>query len=170
MVLSHNFDISPDLIPAMSREEFVSVFQKGFGQSESSQTLLCRWLNHPHWILDIRFSRDDFSPLQIGESCARILAEYRRSQIKATDSHTTALPEILILGGIKTTPATSTDPEALQPGDWGVDVVETHSSQLFLQNIGWEATIAHRWAKPDQRPLPESIFKVEWREKGRRDK
>ncbi|MCY7283047.1 MAG: DUF2656 domain-containing protein [Cyanobacteria bacterium CAN_BIN43] len=57
--------------------------------------------------------------------------------------------EVLV---IKTTPATSDSLDALQPGNWGVDVVETTSAAKFLEAIAWETTVAQ---KPG-----ESIFKV----------
>jgi Protein of unknown function (DUF2656) len=145
MLLSHNFNVSPDLIPPMSREEFSSVFQLGLSEHENLQ---CRLVHHPHWIVEILFSTDAFSPSQIGELCAKALADHRRSQ----QINTTSFPEILVLGGIKTTPPTSDAPEALQPGNWGVDVVETPSGEVFLQSIEWEATTAQRSS--------ESFFKV----------
>lgn len=146
MLLSHNFDISPGQVPTLSREEFAEVFQAGL---PTHQSLQCRLVHHPHWTVEIRFPTDVFSPSQMGELCAQALANKRRSQQLSA----AAFPEILVLGGIKTTPATSDSPDALQPGDWGVDVVETRSGTVFLQTIGWNATIA-------QKPI-DSVFKVE---------
>ena len=57
------------------------------------------------------------------------------------------------MGGIKTTPATSTSPDSLQPGEWGVDVVETAVGEEFLAAMGWEKAIASKSV--------DSIFKVE---------
>lgn len=148
LLLSHNFNVSPDLVPALSREEFAQVFQAGLAGQDSLQ---CRLVDHPHWVVEIRFSEETLSPTQVGELCARALADKRRSQQVSTD----VFPEILILGGIKTTPATSDSPDALQPGNWGVDVVETPSGEAFLQTIAWEATIAQK--------TPDSIFKVAWK-------
>ncbi|MFM7885993.1 MAG: DUF2656 domain-containing protein [Pseudanabaena sp.] len=146
MLISHNFDISPEIIPALSREEFAEVFRIGLGDRPSCQT---RLVNHPHWTVEIVFDRNLFSPSQIGEFCAQALADKRISQGIQPQS----LPEILVLGGVKTTPPTSDSPDALQTGDWGVDVVETLSGSVFLQGIAWETTIA---SKP-----VEEIFKVE---------
>ncbi|WP_242046047.1 MULTISPECIES: DUF2656 domain-containing protein [Calothrix] len=146
MLLSHNFNVSPDTIPALSREEFVEVFQSGLSAHEN---LKCRLVNHPHWTVEILFPTNEFSPQQVGELCAQALAEKRRLQQLSTGNK----PEILVLGGIKTTPPTSDSPDALQPGNWGVDVVETASGEAFLQAIAWDATIA-------QKPA-DSIFKVE---------
>ena len=144
MLLSHNFDITSDVLPALSREEFCEVFRLGL---TPYPTLHCRLLNHPHWTVDIVFSTPEFSPQQVGELCAQALAEARTSQLTSDIQ-----PDILILGGLKTTPPTSDSPDALQPGEWGVDVVETRSGDAFLVGIAWEATIA-------QRPA-DGIFKV----------
>lgn len=149
MLLSHNFDFSPDLVPALSREEFADVFEAGL---RAQPPLQCRLVNHPHWIVEIQFPMNRFSPSQVGEICLQALAAHRRSQ----HLEAAVFPELLVLGGIKTTPPTSTSPDALQPGEWGVDVVETRSGAAFLQAIGWEATIA---GKPG-----DSVFKVELKE------
>ncbi len=142
MLLSHNFDLAPDIIPALSRAEFAAVFAEGL-----SADLKCRPVDNPHWIVEILFPVAQFSPAQVGKLCAHALAAKRRSQVDRP------LPAILVLGGLKTTPPTSSSPEALQPNQWGVDVVETLSAQDFLQAIAWETTIA-------QKPS-DSIFKVE---------
>ncbi|BAY28928.1 hypothetical protein NIES2107_07660 [Nostoc carneum NIES-2107] len=146
MLLSHNFDVSPDTVPALSREEFAEVFKSSLSVYEQLQ---CRLVNHPHWTVEILFPTDEFSPQQVGELCAKALAKKRRSQQLSAET----IPEILVLGGIKTTPPTSDSPDALQPGNWGVDVVETRSGQAFLQNIAWDTTIAQKAA--------DSVFKVE---------
>jgi uncharacterized protein DUF2656 len=145
MLLSHNFDVSTDIVPTLSREEFAQVFIEGLSDY---QHLKCRLVSNPHWIVEILFPTEEFSPRQVGELCASTLYEKRQKG----RSHPGAIPEILVLGGIKTTPPTSSSPDALQPGDWGVDVVETLSSDAFLQAIAWDAAIA---GKPT-----ESIFKV----------
>lgn len=145
MLLSHNFTVSPDVVPALSAEEFVGVFQEGLRAHDSLQ---CSAIDHPHWRVEIQFSTAQFAPGEVGELCAQALVAKRRSQQPGQP-----LPTILILGGVKTTPPSSNAPGALQPGEWGVDVVETVSGEDFLQSINWDATIA-------QRP-PESIFKVE---------
>jgi|GEM_PF-165840 len=146
MLLSHNFDIAPDIVPALSRKEFAEVFKLGLADHPSCQT---RLVNHPHWTVEILFDRDQFSAEQVGEFCAQALADQRICQgLNRND-----LPDILVLGGVKTTPPTSASPDALQTGDWGVDVVETLVGENFLQGISWEATIA---TKSD-----DEIFKVE---------
>ncbi|HIK06199.1 MAG TPA: DUF2656 domain-containing protein [Trichormus sp. M33_DOE_039] len=153
MLLAHNFDVSSEIVPALSREEFAEVFQAGLSAYEHLQ---CRLVNHPHWTVEILFPTNEFSPQQVGNLCAQALAEKRRTTVGRSPSQqisTDTFPEILILGGIKTTPPTSDSPDALQPGNWGVDVVETRSGEAFLQAIAWDATIA-------QKPA-DSIFKVE---------
>lgn len=73
------------------------------------------------------------------------------SQGKADDS----FPDILILAGLKKTPPLSSDAEALQTGEWGVDVVETQSAESFLMAMGWEDKTAGKSI--------EDVFKVERR-------
>jgi hypothetical protein len=145
MLLSHNFDVSPELFAALSREEFTAVFAEGLS---AQKTIQCRMVENPHWIVEILFATDEFSPEQVGTLCAQALAKKRRMQRDT-------IPEMLVLGGLKTTPPTSDSPDALQPGNWGVDVVETQSARAFLQTIGWDSTIAQR--------SPDSVFKVELR-------
>lgn len=139
MLLSHNFNISPDVLPTLSRAEFTAIFAKNLGNQ-----IQCQMLDNPHWIVEVLFPNDVFNPQQVGEMCAQALASQRQPQGKL---------EILILGGLKTTPPTSDSPAALQPGDWGVDVVETSSSAEFLRSIDWNKMIADKPA--------ENIFRVE---------
>lgn len=141
MLLSHNFDITNGSLSTLSRTEFANVFSNGFA---SNTQIHCRLINHPHWIVEILFP-SNLTPAEVGTECAKILVQHR--QQLASDQ-----ADILILGGIKTTPPTSADPDALQPNQWGVDVVETASGDHFLTSINWAETIAQ---KPDN-----SIFKV----------
>lgn len=147
MLLSHNFDISEDVVPALSREEFAQVFIDGL-----TDVAKCRLVNNPHWIVEVLFDSDKYSAAQMGDYCANTLVKSRSNQIK--NSH--KKPHIIILGGIKTTPASSNSPDSLQTGEWGVDVVETRDADSFLAALGWEKMIA---GKPE-----ESIFKVELKE------
>jgi hypothetical protein len=141
MLLSHNFDITDGSLAALSREEFAAVFRLGFNQDDCIQ---CRLINHPHWIVEILFPLDR-SASAVGSTCASILSQYREF---ATGTRS----DILVLGGVKTTPPNTPDPDALQPGEWGVDVVETANGDRFLTSINWDKTI-------DQKPV-DSIFKV----------
>jgi Protein of unknown function (DUF2656) len=141
MLLSHKFDITNGSLSALSRTEFANVFITGFA---SNIQIHCRLINHPHWIVEILFS-SNLAPAEVGAECAKILAQHR--QQLASDR-----ADILILGGIKTTPPTSPDPDALQPNQWGVDVVETASGDRFLTNINWDETVVQK--------AVDSIFKV----------
>lgn len=147
MLLSHNFDISEDILPALSREEFAQVFIDGL-----QDVAKCRLVNNPHWIVEVLFDAEQYSSVQMGEYTANALVELRRKQIQNAQK----LPHFLILGGIKTTPSMSTSPDSLQTGQWGVDVVETSDADNFLAGIAWESMIAD---KPS-----DSIFKVELKE------
>jgi Protein of unknown function (DUF2656) len=125
MLLSHNFNIGDDRLPALSRSEFCAIFQQAL-----SPDFGCQPVESPHWILEMRVPG---TPIEAGRAVAKALAAARSANV-----------EILVLGGIKTTPATSNLPGALQPGEWGVDVVETADGDAFLESIGWAATVASR--------------------------
>jgi hypothetical protein len=136
MLLSHNFDLQDDRLSPLTRAEFAAVFSNGFTADTGVE---CRLLNNPHWIVEVKYTSDRYTPTAIGLECARVLADFRRQSIADRP-----LPDILILGGIKTTPSTNPSPDSLQSNEWGSDVVETNSSTEFLTRIGWEHTIANR--------------------------
>jgi hypothetical protein len=146
MLLSHNFAIAQDDVPALSREEFTQVMIDGaMGHSD----ITCTMIENPHWVVEVRFNLETYTPQQVGDRCANALAQKRLDQrMEGSDSF-----HILALGGIKTSPAPGPSPTSLQPGEWGVDIIETPSSDRFLKGIDWDATIA---ANP-----PDSIFKVD---------
>ncbi len=146
MLLSHNFDISEDIFPKLNISEFTQVFTDELSKYPQIQV---RQLNHAHWMVEILFPSDEFSPPQVGEFCAEALANKRMSQTQKKDS----IPEILILGGLKKTPPLSDDPDALQTGEWGIDVVETQSGENFLIGIEWETKTANKTI--------EDVFKIE---------
>lgn len=150
MLLSHNFELSEEIFPALSREEFTLVFAEGLSQYPE---IKCRQLNHAHWMVEILFSSDAFSPPQVGEFCAQALVDKRMSQGEIDDY----FPDILILAGLKKTPPLSSDADALQPGEWGVDVVETPSAETFLVAMGWEEKTGGKSI--------EDVFKVEKRKR-----
>lgn len=146
MLLSHNFNLNNNELPALNREEFAQVFIEGLKEKENIQ---CRYIKNPHWVVEIIFPTTEFEPQEIGQICGNILIEKRNQQLDselATDT--------LILGGKKTTPATSASPTALQTGEWGVDVVETPNAAAFLAGINWTGMTAD---KPD-----DGIFKIEF--------
>ena len=146
MLLSHNFDLQDSKFPQLSREEFAQVFIDGF---QDDKNITCSLIDNPHWIVEIIFPEDEFSADRIGQLCANILEQKRKSQ-KPKD---VKIPDILILGGKKTTPPMNTSPTSLQPGEWGVDVVETTSAEVFLTALNWDARVEN---KPIDR-----VFKVE---------
>jgi hypothetical protein len=150
MLLSHNFDLADPNVPAMSRAAFTEVFAKGFN---SHPEVKCREVANPHWIVEILCPIELLTPQAVGQKCAEILANSRSKAGLGDISF-----DILILGGIKTTPAMSDSPDALQPNQWGVDVVETKSGEEFLRLLNWDATIS---TKPT-----DSIFTVQLRVNG----
>jgi Protein of unknown function (DUF2656) len=142
MLLSHNFNLTDERVPMLSREAFAAIFTEGL----AGMSIECQPIDHPHWIVEVCFGTD-LSAEQAGAQCAQVLLEARQIQ----QPHPDRFPIILMLGGLKTTPATGPLP-ALQPGEWGVDVVETASAELFLREIGWTETVATR--------SPDTVFKV----------
>jgi hypothetical protein len=150
MLLSHNFDLDGETIPALSREEFAAVFIDGFSDRP---TIQCHTVDNPHWIIGLKFDPVECTAEHMGQDCAHILRQYRQRQGSGMPSATTVtLPTVLILGGIKITPPISNSPDSLQTGEWGVDVVETANSDRFLHGINWQTTISQK--------DPTTIFKV----------
>lgn len=143
ILIAHNFNISDQLIPELSRDEFAICLIEGFN---GDADINCSAVNHPHWIVEVLFDANQRSPLSIGTICVQQLANQRKTQ----KSNNSSPLHILALGGMKTTPAMSSSATSLQPGEWGVDLVETASAEQFLKSIDWETTIA---SKP-----PENIF------------
>ncbi|MEM7556166.1 MAG: DUF2656 domain-containing protein [Cyanobacteria bacterium P01_A01_bin.84] len=161
MLLSHNFNISSDIAPELSREEFTEIFISGLS---SCNDITCSQINNPHWIVEVLFDSQKRTAAQVGELCAEALSNKRRSHLyeklsqptislESSQKKSDSTYDILALGGVKTTPAISSSLTSLQQGEWGVDVVETPDRDLFLQGLGWEVVIA---SKP-----PENVFKIE---------
>lgn len=146
MLLSHNFDLQDSKFPQLIREEFAQVFIDGF---QDDKNITCSLIDNPHWMVEILFPLDKFTADRIGQFCANILEQKRKSQ-KPENSK---MPDILILGGKKTTPPLTSSPTSLQTGEWGVDVVETNSANGFLTELNWEERVKD---KPIDR-----IFKIE---------
>ena len=146
MLLSHNFDLRHSELPALTREDFAQVFIDGLEQKEE---IKCSYIENPHWVVEIIFPTDKFEPKEIGQMCGEILTSKRKSQ--QSSKLTT---DTLILGGRKTTPATSMSPTSLRTGEWGVDVVETLQADTFLASINWDTLSAD---KPK-----DGIFKLEF--------
>ena len=147
MLLSHNFSLYNNELPAFNREEFAEVFIEGLQEQKEIE---CSQIQNPHWIVEIIFPTEKFEPKEIGRICGDILIDKRKSQYLDKKAST----DTLILGGKKSTPATTMSPTSLQFGEWGVDVVETLQASVFLRDIAWEKTIA---SKPS-----DDIFKIEF--------
>ena len=146
MLLSHNFNLNNNELPALNREEFAQVFIEGLPEQEHIQ---CSYIQNPHWVVEIKFPVDKFTPQEIGQMCGEILTNKRKSQLESE-----LTTDTLILGGKKTTPVTSASSTSLQTGEWGVDVVETAQAEAFLAAINWDAMTAD---KPS-----DGIFKIEF--------
>ena len=95
-------------------------------------------------------SKDKYEPKAIGQMCGEILKNKRKDEIANAPLTT----DTLILGGKKTTPVANNLPTTLQPGEWGVDVVETANAKAFLASINWEILTAD---KPS-----DGIFEIEF--------
>ncbi|BAQ61080.1 hypothetical protein GM3708_1486 [Geminocystis sp. NIES-3708] len=137
--LSHNYSISENIAPPLSSDTFCQVFH---------EYLPSPWqvipLSHPHWRCQVI---TDAPVSTVADSFVKVLVDYRQNQLQKK------LPyRILALGGVKNTPANSSDVNTLQQGDWGVDIVEVENAEKFLQSINWDNLIAGR--------LTEDIFKV----------
>ena len=146
MLLSHNFNLNNNELPALNREEFAQVFIDGLKEREN---IGCSYIKNPHWVVEILFPTDEFAAQEIGQICGEILTSTRKQNLSSS-----ALPnDTLILGGKKVTPATSNSPTSLQTGEWGVDVVETIQGDIFLESINWDKLTAD---KPS-----DGIFKIE---------
>ncbi|MCC0176887.1 DUF2656 domain-containing protein [Waterburya agarophytonicola K14] len=131
MLLSHNFNLTNNELPALNREEFAQIFIDGLKEQEN---VTCSYIKNPHWVVEITFPSEEFEAKAIGQMCGEILTDKRKKDLG--DSQLTT--DTLILGGKKTTPVANMLPNTLQPGEWGVDVVETAQGDAFLASINWE--------------------------------
>ena len=145
MLLSHNFNLNNNELPALNREEFAQIFIDGLKEKDD---ISCSYIKNPHWVVEILFP-SKFEPHEIGQMCADLLISKRKSDRSGSKLTT----DTLILGGKKTTPVTSPSPTSLQPGEWGVDVVETAQGDIFLESINWDNLTADKDS--------DSIFKIE---------
>ena len=146
MLLSHNCTLPEGTVLSLSREDFAEVFIKGL---QNSSNIQCTLIENPHWIVELVFSSDHYSPADIADQCAQGLASFRSADTthQASNQH-----KVMLLGGLKTTPAAGSSPTSLQQGEWGVDVVETLNPDAFLQGMNWDAAIATK--------APDQVFKV----------
>ena len=138
-LLSHNHDIADTVAPAIVGDDFAQVFQ-----DKASESMSVSPQSHPHWRCELKA---DQTPQEMGEFLAQSLKAFRSKQLNQDPSY-----KILILGGLKTTPATSDSPSALQPGEWGVDIVETPNAEDFLTKINWDGIVSLK--------APEDVIQV----------
>lgn len=96
-------------------------------------------MEHSHWLVEV--SSDTLQAAQVGMLITTHIAKQRRRSNPPV--------EVLALGGQKTAPSAFS---TLNVGDWGVDVVETHDAQSFLDSISWSETV--------QSKDPDVIFKT----------
>lgn len=142
MLLSHNCTLPAGQVANLSRDDFAQVFIDALKPQANIQ---CSLIENPHWIVELLFTQP---PTEVAQMCAQALAACRMAEPdKQVQRHT-----VMLLGGMKTTPATGTSSTSLQPGEWGVDVVETVAPDQFLAGLNWDTVTA---SKP-----PEQIFKV----------
>ena len=134
MLLSHNFNLYNNELPALNREQFAQVFIDGL---KGKDNITCRYIENPHWIVEIIFPTQEFEAQEIGQICGEILTSKRKKDLAESKLTT----DSLILGGKKTSPVANNLPNTLQPGEWGVDVVETAEADAFLTAINWEILI-----------------------------
>ena len=78
MLLSHNFDLA-DKTFLLSREEFTQVF---IDELDPYPDINCSAIDHSHWVVEIVFFSQQYSPAQIGEFCAQALENKRQKQIQ----------------------------------------------------------------------------------------
>ena len=134
-LLSHNHDIADSVAPAITPQDFTTLFQNAMAAASLEDGQVTA-VDHPHWRSELKASP---SPVSVGEFLAQALKTYREDQLGQPIEY-----KILILGGLKTTPATSSSPNALQTGEWGVDIVETPNSDNFLAKINWAGIVSPR--------------------------
>ncbi len=145
MLLSHNCTLPEGQLSSLSRADFAHVFIEGLKAHEHIQ---CSLIENPHWIVEVCFNPQEKSPTEVATLCAQSLSAKRLAEPSpSVDGHT-----VMLLGGIKTTPASGSSPTSLQPGEWGVDVVETVAPEQFLADMNWDVMTANK--------TPEQIFKV----------
>jgi hypothetical protein len=127
-LLSHNLQLQSPSVPPWEGMELAEGLQRLCSHITSAEVL-----SHPHWRIRIEASVDPFE-------LARELVEgwgLLRSEYGHDVDHS-----ILALGGRKDTPSAPGSP--LEPGAWGVDIVETADAKGFLEAINWEGLKASR--------------------------
>jgi len=130
-IVSHNLQVASEAVPPVSASDLADAFTKHSDLFTVSQAL-----SHSHWLVRLE------SLLSASDMAAELVKawkRYRQSENHNSDHYW------LALGGRKDTPAMPGSP--LQPGSWGVDVVECHEPEKFLQEINWPALKSARAAE-----------------------
>jgi Protein of unknown function (DUF2656) len=133
-LLSHNHNIPESVAPALTPAAFSTVFQTHLAGHLGDA--IVSPIDHPHWRCAVETTA---APEAVGQALGSALKQAR-------STNGPIAYQILALGGLKTTPATAPDPNALQPGEWGVDVVETLDAVAFFADLGWDKLTAGRSA------------------------
>ena len=122
-IVSHNLQVTSKAVPPLSASDLADAFIKNSDVFTVSQAL-----SHSHWLVRLESS---LNASDMAEEVVKSWKRYRESEDQDSDHYW------LALGGRKDTPAMPGSP--LQPGNWGVDVVECHEPEKFLQEINWPA-------------------------------
>ncbi len=140
MLVSHNFDITDPGIRKLSRGNFTEYFVQGLDVEPIERIAFCQLIENPHWVFEIQFDGKRFTPQEMGDIIIKTLIAARTKETPAG----IVIPQAAALGGLKQTEAANDSRNTLQINEWGVDVIETPDVDAFLENLGWEATIAQR--------------------------
>ena len=100
MLLSHNFNISSDIAPKLSREEFTQIFTNGLSNHHD---ITFSGVDNPHWIVEVLFDSSKRTAAEVGQLCAEALRKKRLLQKQSDSTYS-----ILALGGVKVSPAVMT--------------------------------------------------------------
>ena len=130
-IVSHNLQVASEAVPPLSASDLAEAFIKNSDVFTVSQAL-----SHSHWLVRLESL---LSPSEMAEEVVKAWKRYRQSGNQNSDHYW------LALGGRKDTPTMPGSP--LQPGNWGVDVVECHDPEKFLQEINWSALKSARPAE-----------------------
>ena len=122
-IVSHNLQVASEAVPPLSASDLAEAFIKNSDVFTVSQAL-----SHSHWLVRLE---SILSPSEMAEEVVKAWKRYRQSGNQNFDHYW------LALGGRKDTPTMPGSP--LQPGNWGVAVVECHEPEKFLQDINWPA-------------------------------
>ncbi len=130
-IVSHNLQVTSKAVPPLSASDLADAFIKNSDVFTVSQAL-----SHAHWLVRLESS---LSASDMAEDVVKSWKRYRQSEDQDSDHYW------LALGGRKDTPAMPGSP--LQTGSWGVDVVECHDPEKFIQEINWPALKSARPAE-----------------------